>query len=243
MTYRILTVIIFGIIKKHSLAQLKAAPIHDRSEALDINPMFISINERIKKMNDKLKLGRYVKIKAYTAIELKELNGRAYDKAYQSFINDIWDGFGSTHVEIIMRERLEELAPSLKDAELTWSLSYSQGDGVAFASQSLTSDMVNDLISEGIAPGYYFNIKQDGRYTHPYSFAVVANTDNEEDEADAQSIAKVLTESLRAIARKLEQVGYNESERITSEEAFLDESNAWIFNQYGEVIADFEEVK
>lgn len=188
-------------------------------------------------MSNKKELGCIVKIKAYTASELKELNDNAYNRAYQSFINDIWSGFGSSHIEIIMRERLEELAPSLKDVKLNWSLSYSQGDGVAFESQSLNNNMVNDLISEDIKTGYYFDIKYTGGYTHPYTFAVVASTDNEEDQADADSIAVVLTESLREISKKLEKVGYNESEYITSEAAFMDESNQSLFNEYGEIIS------
>jgi hypothetical protein len=177
-----------------------------------------------------------IKIKAYTATDLKEINIKAYEKAYYKWVNSIWETFGSDIVEEEMRQVLLADYNSLYDAPLRWSLSYCQGDGVSFDSFTLTAEQIKDL-GEELKSGFYYNVKKlDSHYTHEYTFKVVADTDEEADMEEAEATAVALTDKLRFICRKLETEGYLSSERLTSEETFLDESNDSVYDQYGREI-------
>jgi hypothetical protein len=187
----------------------------------------------MKKENSKAPTGRTVSITVYTAEELKEVNPRSYERAFNAWINGIWETFGSDYVEEIMREDLARRFPSLAAAPLRWSLSYCQGDGVAFDSFNLTTEQVAEL-GEELKPGFYFNTKNiDTRYSHRFTFKVTADTDEEADEEEAEATAQRLTETLRDLCINLEDIGYKASEHLTSETAFLDESNGELYDITG----------
>lgn len=178
-------------------------------------------------------LGRVVSVTAYTAEELKQINERAFERAFNAWIVSIWETFGSDVVEEAMRLYLADRFPSLASAPLSWSLSYCQGDGVAFDSLTLTAEQVAEL-GEELKDGQYFSIKNFNGF-HRWSFKVLADTDDEANQEEAETTAERLTAALRDICEELERIGYKYSEDLTSEDSFIEysEANESLFDAYG----------
>jgi hypothetical protein len=181
-------------------------------------------------------LGRVVSVTAYTAEELKQINGRAFERAFNDWIVSIWETFGSDLVEEDMRQYLADRFPSLASAPLTWSLSYCQGDGVAFDSFTLTAEQVAEL-GEELKSGHYFRVENSNGYHH-WSFKVYGDADDEANQEEAEATAERLTYSLRYICEELERIGYKSSENLTSEASFIEdaENNGDLYDERGRVI-------
>jgi hypothetical protein len=177
-------------------------------------------------------LGRVISITAYTAEELKQISERAFERAFNAWTVSIWETFGSDLVEEDMRQYLADRFPSLASAPLSWSLSYCQGDGVAFDSLTLTAEQVAEL-GEELKEGQYFSIKNNGY--HRWSFEVLADTDDEANQEEAETTAERLTATLRDICEELECIGYKSSENLTSEDSFIEdtENNEVLYDAYG----------
>jgi hypothetical protein len=182
-------------------------------------------------------LGRVVSVTAYTAEELKQINERAFQRAYNDYVVSIWETFGSDLVEEEMREYyLADRFPSLASAPLRWSLSYCQGDGVAFDSFTLTAEQVAEL-GEELKSGQYFRVvNSDG--SHRWSFKVYGDADDEANQEEAEATAERLTAALRDICEELERIGYKYSEHLTSEARFIEdaENNGDLYDELGRVI-------
>ena len=181
-------------------------------------------------------LGRVVSVTAYTAEELKQINGRAYERAFNAWIVSIWETFGSDLVEEEMREYLAGRFPSLAIAPLSWSLSYCQGDGVAFDSFTLTAEQVAEL-GEELRSGQHFRVKNSNGF-HRWSFKVYGDSDDEANQEEAEATAERLTAALRDICEELERIGYKYSEDLTSEASFIEcaNDNEVLYDARGRVI-------
>lgn len=118
-----------------------------------------------------------------------------------------------------------------RDLKLYYSLSYSQGDGVAMHGTIYLADVTNLILP---ANTYRINIKHEGRYSHEYSFNIeLLDEDYEEIEDTGDSVL----EQLRDICRQLKRFGYKWDENYFSDKNMreLAENMGEVFTSTGTI--------
>ena len=105
-----------------------------------------------------------------------------------------------------------------KDFNIYYSLSYSQGDGVAFIGKLFK----RDASQIDFKNAYYIIFNNDSRYTHSHSFSIEAFDENGDEIEDTEYLYR----QFRSISEKLEGIGYSYLERD-----FLDEAEEDLLNQ------------
>ena len=125
-------------------------------------------------------------------------------------------------LEMCLNDELAELlgtnSPSKPDLALYFSLSYSQGDGVALDGQITPATAPSLSWPKGAVYGY---TKHRGHYYHEHSFTL-SLCDEEGEEMESA----LMLEELRDICRKLAREGYSIIEHDQSHENALE----WIEN-------------
>ena len=182
----------------------------------------------------------------------KAAKARAIEKARDFLREDLC----CDHITELFHEHLSE--HGFPDMELSWSLSYCQGDGVAFKGPIDMDELAKHepYIVEQLARGVLLGvnpddwnwsgkIEQHGNYTHWNSMDVELDwrIDNDEWYGDAtQAIADAIrdhiAERCKQLSREMEKIGYDEIEYETSEEHAIDmiEANDWRFDRDGDTI-------
>ena len=148
------------------------------------------------------------------------------DDAKETAIAEQRDRASNEDISWLLEERLnDELAellgtssPSKPDLALYFSLSYSQGDGVALDGQITPATAPSLSWPKEAVYGY---IKHRGHYYHEHAFTLTL-CDEEGNEIESA----IMLEELREICRKLEREGYSIIEHEQSHESAIE----WIEN-------------
>lgn len=195
------------------------------------------------------------KIKLY---KYSELSDKAKEKARNDWIHSglAWDsGYDSQVLTEQFKEILQEKGFE-KGVEVFWSLSSSQGDGVAFRGSIDVPKYIKaaDLTKKfgRLIGKVEARVNQSGRYTHWNSMSVEIF---EDDSGGSGSIGpkdwhpgaptkeliaefeEYLTQDVKDISRELEKIGYAEIEYKESEEYLADtfEANEYEFTADGKI--------
>jgi hypothetical protein len=147
------------------------------------------------------------------------------------------------------------------DMKVYWSLSYCQGDGVAFEG-SIDMDEIakhDEYVVEQLARGVLLGVADDdwnwsgkitqhGNYSHAYSMDLEleweltgltdGDTTFEQLDEIARAIRDHLAEKIKSLSREMEDMGYKEIEYQTSEEMAKEtiEANDYRFDRDGDLI-------
>ena len=141
--------------------------------------------------------------------------------AQKRAIEDIRKVENNNFPDFLLEEAMEEKASELlygnyeisnKDLKVYYSLSYSQGDGVAFAGEIFASDKPNLTLPVNC---HRVQITHSGHYYHEYSFNVEL-FDAEYEEIDG---GEIVLEELRDICRQLARYGYKWIEDYLSDDS------------------------
>jgi len=157
---------------------------------------------------------------------LDELSPAARDKAIEKLCNDayeylpselIWQDLNGRLVALLTGDDRGDIdgdyCKELTGLNLEYSLSYSQGDGVAI--YGMTSKALAPLLEWGNADSARLNRNHWGRhYTHPNCFDVELFDTNGDTVVDGGELVK----QFRGICRTLERAGYELITHLTSAE-------------------------
>ena len=183
--------------------------------------------------------------------EFKELESDAKEKARHNFLERIgWD-LATDDVREYYRERLREL--HLPNEEVYFSLSYSQGDGMAFygdiysigdvmkASGEWTNEEVDKMLDIEEKAEVTFSIKSNSHRYHNWATMTLVAVPSYEGELteDEMKFFHRVVEWLRQyivnVSKKLEKEGYNILDDASSDGFIQDfcENNGWMFRKDG----------
>jgi len=181
------------------------------------------------------------KRKLYKISQLEPRVRRLALERFQEWRNKTWNNYDNQNVAEPMEYRLTEHY-GVTNCELTWSLSCSQGDGVAFSGKpdiskwakkdqrlaTLISELEAWAILSGLEPPEYFvEITIYGNYSHWNSMTVeLRNETNWYGDEDVVvplmnrvcDIYEYLSDTVKQISRDLEKIGYAEIDYQSSEE-------------------------
>lgn len=165
-----------------------------------------------------------MKTKTITLYEYSELSPEAKAKALAHYREHDFDSYGlQVHLDNELDGLLKKhgIKPThdlkgyeSKHAQIQYSLTNSQGDGVMFEGVFKWKD-------------YAITIKQSGHYYHSNS-KIVEITDDIDGEATEQA-EKEFEIVYQKICKELEKLGYSYIEDMESEDAFIEHCNA---NEY-----------
>jgi hypothetical protein len=151
-----------------------------------------------------------------------ELGPEAQEKALEWWREQKWADDSSWWLTPMLQEHLSDaLGSESQDLKLYYSLSYSQGDGVAIEGRLTPADAPLLSWPEGAAYAY---LKHSGHYYHEYSFSV--NLESDEGDDVAGDAADIFTQQLRDICKDLESVGYKAIEADLADDSILEDIRA-----------------
>lgn len=182
--------------------------------------------------------------KVTTVYKASELSEKAQEKAREWFVS-CWDWSDTEMVTESLQESLTDAG--LPGLDLEWSLSYCQGDGVAFygridldalialptfaeyAEEVKRLDAEGDLLIEIVRNSYGHH------YSHRNTMNVSIESNSESKTLTA--LEEDLSQYIKDVSRQLEREGYEMIESMQSMETFLDtaEANDWEFTADGKI--------
>lgn len=167
-----------------------------------------------------MKEGKEMKDYTIRRYSFQELEGEAKAKAIEEMRNSLYEIVGEGDLtEYLTDMTTEALGGESESIRLAYSLSYSQGDGVAIYGSIKREDAPDLSWPEG-ATYVELNRNQWGiHYSHYNSFDV--NAYDEEDEVVEDS--KILETQLRDLCRELERKGYKYIEGSCTEEVAIEQ--------------------
>ena len=169
-----------------------------------------------------------MKTKTITLYEYAELSPQAKEKALNKWRETEDDPFMQSHMINLLKEELDErgIKYDAESVDVRYSLSSCQGDGFMFEGELVWGK-------------YTIYIKHDGNshYYHSNTANIeMQETDNlgfhmDDEHADVKAFDALYHE----ICKKMERVGYEHIEYVTSEESFEQacEANEWTFREDG----------
>lgn len=157
-----------------------------------------------------------------TRYAFNELSDEAKDKAVQEWANRQDEVIDLFLPDDLMQQLENELGAGASnsvafDLNLYYSLSYSQGDGVALDG-SLTRE---DSPALPWRRGHRVYFKHSGHYYHERSFSVTVEDINGESIEDEEQ--EEITEAIRKVCADLRKFGYKLIDGYTSREQAIDE--------------------
>jgi len=186
-----------------------------------------------------------------TGFTVDELDENVKKKMLDNY-RDLFTDYDTHHLTEDLREVLRE--DGLVVDSLYWSLSHSQGDGVAFAVEKIDLDFLGrnqpdfeKYITEFEKLGLDLSVEivQSGRYFHSDSMSLMVNYDEEKRQSTEiqKKISKFLHKLLSFVRKessKLEQIGYEYIDYYTSDECIEEHLrlNNFYFTKQGELIPD-----
>jgi hypothetical protein len=197
-----------------------------------------------------------MKTKTINIYQFNELTEEAKENAIEKYRENNEGDFD--FFEDTMKDLLEHHTP-FKDLKMSYSLSYSQGDGVSFkGALSLEEILEADLITKAeykylekqMDEGRSLEIsieKHDSRYSHEYTMygQIIFETYPEDHYKTVEKLQSLeerieenLTEYAREKAREIEKIGYEEIEYINSDEYIIEqiEHNEYEYDEDGDQI-------
>jgi len=165
-----------------------------------------------------------------TGYAYEELSEKAQQRALSDTVASLHEDLCSDHIGVLIEEEAHRLLGTPGDSstrfpfELGWSLSYSQGDGVAMYGKAKAADVPNLPLPKGAA--HVELTRRISHYDHYNSFDVEV-TDQHYEVIDAPETET----ALRDMCKGLERFGYDCIENETSEAAALD----WLRECAGDV--------
>ena len=167
-----------------------------------------------------MKEGKEMKDYIVRRYSFQELEGEAKEKAIEEMRNSLYEIVGESDItEYLTDMTMEALGGESESIRLAYSLSYSQGDGVAIYGTIQREDAPDLSWPEG-ASYVELNRNEWGiHYSHYNSF----NVDAYDEEGEVIKDSKVLETQLRDLCRELEHKGYKYIEGSCSEEVALDQ--------------------
>ncbi len=191
-----------------------------------------------------------VRMESVAIYPYDELGPKGQEKA-RAWFKEGLNLFSSDSVSELFSMELETLG--LGDSFKTyWSLSYSQGDGVAFEGTIYLDDYLkfHDIskdfkLFKGQGGEVYIKVELQGRYTHKNSMRVDASfsgdfdDDEKYDEVDEEleALEQVVLERLQDLSGEFEKIGYDELECRYSDEVIAEDiiANEYEFTEDGAV--------
>jgi hypothetical protein len=156
--------------------------------------------------------------KTITLYEYSELTDKAKEKALSDWNQYNDDPFMQSHMINLLKEELEEqgIENDTDSIDVWYSLASCQGDGFMF------TGLIN---WEGTQIAITHN---DARYYHVYTASF------ELGDLDSEAV-DAFKDKYVEICKKMERVGYDHIEYITSEESFIEacEANGYTFREDG----------
>lgn len=184
----------------------------------------------------------------FNAYTYEELSDKAKEKARDGWRHSLQGGdpFLSDVITDDFKMRLEEVG---LPTDVSWSLGYCQGDGVAFSGyvdlEKYTR--IHELRGWGPVEDFFeIKIYQVGRYTHWNSMSYEVNYIGDDDAPEAfwvlfheEKLLDHIKERVKEISRELEAAGYAEIEYRNSDEFIAEEiiGNEWWFSEDGEYLS------
>ena len=185
-------------------------------------------------------------IKVYRFTELsEEVQNKLIEKCRE---DGIYNDFQTQDISEDFRNRLEELGYG--ETKVGWSLSYSQGDGMAWDGSVSGSDLktlrdrlfskghtVRRVLNSRVLDNLSMTVKQSGHYYHWNSMNVEIDNADYRYETPAQEAAIVqfreaIAEDVKDTSRMLEKEGYaaieyNESDEVIRENIIANNEDTW----------------
>lgn len=154
--------------------------------------------------------------------EFNELTDSAKEIAIEAERSHAWEYLPEDMLTDALTYELGELlgmnSNSRADLELSYSLSYCQGDGVSFTGKLTPADA--PLMSWPQGVDYVEIVRIDRHYSHAYTVRP-EYYDSEGEELDG-SLFKAFTDELRQICGQLERRGYDFIDGMTSRELAIE---------------------
>jgi hypothetical protein len=163
-----------------------------------------------------------------TVYKFSELNPKAQKQAIEDYQRVQGENFDSKRLTENFAERLDEVG--LPSKKVNWSLSSSQGDGVAFYGLINLREYVkkNDLTAkykpiEGHFMDTSTSIEQKGSHHYNHANSMKLEMEAPEDltpgeQALFKQLHDHIEEHIKSLSRELEKIGYSEIEYESSEE-------------------------
>lgn len=165
-----------------------------------------------------------MKTKTITLYEYSELSPEAKEKALDKWNEYNDDPLMQSHMINLLKEELDErgIKYDTDSIDVRYSLSYCQGDGFMFLGEIDWKD-------------YTVTIKHSGHYYHSDSKTIDMKYDTGEDVSDDEPEFAEFEAIYQEICKKMEQVGYDNIEYVTSEEYFIEacDVNEYTFREDG----------
>jgi hypothetical protein len=169
-------------------------------------------------------------------MKFEELNPKVQQKVLDRFRED---AFEPQFITEDFEENLTEWG--LQDPKVYWSLSSSQGDGVAFEGSMDPDKFLGGTEFEKYIPNIYkISVTHEGRYYHWNSMKVAVDENDPEQAMPPEEYKKLeefLKEKIQAKSRELEKAGYDVIEYQTSDEVIKENiaANEYEFYQDGRI--------
>lgn len=166
-----------------------------------------------------MKEGKEMKDYIVRRYSFQELEGEAKAKAIEEMRNSLYEMVGESDLtEYLTDMTMEALGGESESIRLAYSLSYSQGDGVAIYGTIQREDAPDLSWPEG-ATYVELNRNEWGiHYSHYNSF----NVDAYDEEGEVVEDSKILETQLRDLCRELERSGYKYIDGSCTEEVAIE---------------------
>jgi hypothetical protein len=166
-----------------------------------------------------VKEGKEMKDYIVRRYSFQELEGEAKAKAIEEMRNSLYEMVGESDLtEYLTDMTMEALGGESESIRLAYSLSYSQGDGVAIYGTIQREDAPDLSWPEG-ATYVELNRNEWGiHYSHYNSF----NVDAYDEEGEVVEDSKILETQLRDLCRELERSGYKYIDGSCTEEVAIE---------------------
>jgi len=177
-----------------------------------------------------------------TVYKYDELDDKAKKKAIEWMRKSENESFGTFHTDDITEMfsgMLEDSGFTVREEDIAWSLSHSQGDGVSFSGDVdlgivlplvLNADELKNLDrvrqeTEASGDRLSFSVvrSRNSRYCHSGTMDVEADggTGNEDDEKFIDMVCDKILKMARDLARELEEAGYDEIDYLLCDETLI----------------------
>lgn len=171
-----------------------------------------------------------------TVFLLGELSDTAREKALEKMRNVLYEWLDSSQITDHLNGELYYALTGTHDGEIStkeltkrvgltveWSLSHSQGDGVAIYGTLYSCDALN-VEWYGASSATFTRNSHGNHYSHENCMSIALFVDDNDGflvDADNETTEK-FAEQFRDLCRELARSGYAEIENLTSEQAVLD---------------------
>jgi len=169
-----------------------------------------------------------------TTYSFNELSDKAKKKAIAVLQQSESENLPAHFVTEMLAEKLE--ATGYPSDKLMWSLSNSQGDGVAFVGR-IDLDLVVPRLFKGdkaarllalLEEGHIrIDITTKGRYCHSMSMLLdLTYSGDDKDVALVDGLEEAILADIRRLSKEMEKIGYDQIDALTSEEAVIESAIA-----------------